>query len=346
MKFKGAINWYNCIWGLLIIVAVVTLLIGCSTTNSGLSWIQFWDSPEGEKFVSDVRPVAGNPDSHYLLDNYYQAKDRHNEAIKEFMKTLKIDPAYLKAYNGIGISYDRIGDFKTASNYYKKALSINPDIDYVLNNLGYSYIYQGRFNEAVDALAKAVSLNKENKRYRNNLGLAYAKSGRFEEALAQFKLVGDDAMAYYNMGRIYYEKDLFKEAKAHFIKALAINPSFMEARSWLEAAEAMAQIYQPVDKEAGEIKSADFGPPADINPEKEESGGLPAMAERIEEDVNRQAEKNARGSFHNVQIEISNGNGVHRMARRLGDYLENKRFERLDFLGELVIAAKDSILYI
>jgi Tfp pilus assembly protein PilF len=77
------------------------------------------------QFFSQVRPSQGNPDSHYLLGCYYQERGSHREAIEEFQKVLLIDPNYVKAYNGMGISYDLSKASSKATEVYQKALKIN-----------------------------------------------------------------------------------------------------------------------------------------------------------------------------------------------------------------------------
>jgi Tfp pilus assembly protein PilF len=200
----------------LIVTAVfLVLLTGCSTTQNMFGLLPFSDHSNMNSGLSNrdiagfgesIRPARGNPDSHYLLAKYYQERGRHREAIEELEKTISIDLAYVKAYNRLGISYDKLGHFPRAAAYYKNALALNPELDYVLNNLGYSYILQGKYDEAVKSLEKAVDLNNRNKQYHNNLGLAYTKTHKYEQAMAEFRLAGNRKAAQYNLNRVMYEK--------------------------------------------------------------------------------------------------------------------------------------------
>src|SRR5512137_1000743 len=87
------------------------LLTGCSSTTI-FSYLKFpgtsnpppvREAEPGEvaAFVSQVRQVKGNPDSHYLLAVHYQQRGMHRKALEEFTKTVRIDPLYAKAYNGM-----------------------------------------------------------------------------------------------------------------------------------------------------------------------------------------------------------------------------------------------------
>ena len=227
--------------------SLLVLMIGCSNIQNILGWPKSYDSREAEiyRLLSNVRPHQGNPDSHYLLACYYQEIGKHREALEEFKKVLFIDPNYVKAYNGMGVSYDLLGDFSNAIEFYKQALKINPGMDYVHNNLGYSYLLQGNFDEAITAFKNAIGLNNQNTRFHNNLGLAYGEKGQYDLALAEFKLASDEAEAHHNMAQIYFKKGLFDEAKNHYAIALKLNPSLTVVRTVQKATDALVKIFEP-----------------------------------------------------------------------------------------------------
>ena len=253
--------------GLLASVSLFFIL-SCTTMKGFFSWVNFLDSEDAnpgaqdiKKFFAHMRPIQGNPDSHYLLACYYQERGRHNEAIEEFNKVLLIDPGYVKAYNGMGVSHDLLGDFSKAIEFYKQALKINPDMDYVHNNLGYSYLLQGNLDEAITAFNRAIEINGHDKRFHNNLGLAYAEEGRFDLALVEFKVGEDEAKAHYNIAQIYFGKGLYKEAKNHYSKAIEINPSLTVIKTGLDAASALTRIFTPNDSKKDQEKWVIPDPP-------------------------------------------------------------------------------------
>ena len=284
------------IWLVLISALLLLYLAGCSTVKNMIGWVNPWNSDKTKaglaskditQFVSNVRSNGGNPDSHYLLACYYQERGNHREALKEFDKVLIIDPNYVKAYNGMGVSYDLLGDFSRAIESYKSALKLNPDLDYVQNNLGYSYLLQGNPDEAMTAFEKAIALNDRDGRFHNNLGLAYAEKGLFNLALTEFKKAGDEAMAYYNMAQICLKKGLYDEAKSHYAMALNLNPSFTVIQSGLDAAHVLASIFLPV---SGRSETGKFVIPDNPVIEKSEvekgltGGPSPILAAHAEKD--------------------------------------------------------------
>jgi len=305
-------------------------IIGCSTMKNGLAF-------KGSKiaqFFSKARPCRGNPDSHYLLACYYQERGRHKEAIEEFKKVLLIDPNYVKALNGLGVSYDFLRDFPKAIKSYEKALQVNLNLDYVQNNLGYSYLIQGNLDEAINAFRRAIALNDQDKRFHNNLGLAYAEKGEFDLALAEFKMGGEEAKAHYNIAQLYSKKGLYNEAETHYIKALNLNLSFTVIQTGLEAARTLARIFVPITIRP-EIKVSKIPDQLIIekseaeNPINEtESKDFWALDQLAIQGVNITSGQTMVteqiNPLKDVGIEISNGNGVNRMARRVGYRLKEK----------------------
>ena len=333
------------------------------------------------QFFSKVRPHPGNPDSHYLLACYYQERGRHKEAIEEFRKTALINPDHVKAYNGMGVSYDLLGDFQKAIESYKTALKLDPNLDYVHNNLGYSYLLQGKFHEAIVAFNQAISLNDSNRQTHNNLGLAYAETGQFDLAMLEFKKAGDEARAHYNMAQVYLKKGLYNEAKSHYANALTLNPSLTMVHTGLEAAHVLARIFLPIPVKT-EAKAWIIPDKGTVDKKESEKAAIedektPLMVQIVKEELNEpptyesHTNQEMRGpdqvmivamkevsspqtasdqsvtrelksqetpvpgqsmevkqqySLKEVGVEISNGNGVNRMARRVGNYLREKGF--------------------
>jgi len=240
-------------------VSMVTLLVffhmtisSCSMFNSNWANLKFWskgnqsamDEKDVNRFVAKIRIRPGNPESHYLLACYHQERGKHQEAISEFAKVLFIDSSHVKAWNGKGISHDRLGEYAMAEESYRTAISLDPKLDYVWNNLGYSYVLRGEYAEAVNAFRKALDLNEKEGRIRNNLAMAYAMTGDYETASREFEQAGgaDRSYPHLKMASVYYEKAMFRQAIDSYRSALALNPSSDAAKKGLEASEGLLQI--------------------------------------------------------------------------------------------------------
>ncbi len=318
---------------------------GCSTEVGSIRWGKLQRAggdSDLSQFFSSIRRAPGNPDSHYLLGSYYQERGQHREAIQEFKKVIAIEPAYVKAYNAIGVSYDLLGFFAQAIVAYEAGLSRNPTAAYLHNNIGYSYLLQGDLDKAVVSFEKAIALNGQDGRFHNNLGLAYGEKGQYDLALKEFKLAGDEGKAHFNMAQVYYKRGLFSKARKHYTAALTANPSSTIVRTALEAARALAAIFQPDNKkakiedfaaaEAFALKEDLGGEFEDVVPSKPEAVNVAeeildapspmTLTEAKSEEI--QVSIKEKNFPRNAAIEISNGNGVNGMAARVGNYLKEK----------------------
>ena len=276
---------------------------GCATMEKMFTWVPFLnfaekrDRPEAkevDQFLSRIKFYKGDPDSLYKQACYFQKRNKHRLAIENFKSILLADPNNVRAYNGMGVSYDLLGDLPRAIESYKAALEVNANLDYVQNNLGYTYLRLGKLDAAIAAFQKAIALNNQKGLYHNNLGLAYVKKGQLDQGFDEFMLAEDKARAHYNMAQVLYQNGSYGEAKTHFARASVLNPSISGVKIGLRAAELLANISQDKAK----------------NPEQKT-------------DIKQQS------LGKEIVVEISNGNGVYRMARRMRSYLRKMGIERI-----------------
>ena len=148
-----------------------------------------------DKFGSSIKIIDGEAESHYKMALYFQRRKKHKFAIEELKKAIQLNPLFTKAYNAMGVSYDKLGNYSQAVSCYRSALRLNPKLDYVHNNIGYSYLLKNELDEAIAAFQKAIELNDNSKRYCNNLGLAYVMNDQYDKAYEQFKIVEDETEA-------------------------------------------------------------------------------------------------------------------------------------------------------
>jgi len=276
--------------------SLLFLLTACSPLNKLKTWVPFRDdgekrygltNAEMDKFVSTIRSGQHDADYHYRLACFYQERRKHRFAIDEFTKTITIDPNHTQAYNGMGASYDLLGDFRRAAECYNAALEINPDLDYVHNNMGYSFLLQGDFDAAIDSFKKAVALDEKNERYHNNLGLAYGKKGQYELAFSEFKLAGGEAKARYKMARLFDQNVVSEGKKTYIAKGDDAKPSLAGASIASQKSEVIAELSKPEGIETLQSSTAMLLPDVDATSLKEEtdaklSAALPESGTEVE----------------------------------------------------------------
>jgi Tfp pilus assembly protein PilF len=299
------------------------------------------------KFLSSIKKVDGDTEAKYRMARYFQEKNKHKIAIEELKEIILIDPTFVKAYNALGVSYDQLWDFKNAIHSYKLAIKLDPNLCYVYNNLGFAYLLSGDYDPAIDAFLKAIALDEQNKRFRNNLGLAYAKKGKFELALEQFRLTGDESSANYKLGQILFKEGNYEIARMYDAKSFQtkasthVTPSVSSAG--VEKDSKAKIIRKSIRQESGLAQQQDQTAVkrinSNFNPKRFQSGlsGAPGISEnqmfskKNSKNVNKFSKKKEQLKKKDftveVEIEISNGNGVNGMASRLGNYLKQKGFK-------------------
>jgi tetratricopeptide (TPR) repeat protein len=401
-----------------IIAAFALISLGsCSTTNYQ-SYTKDTYPPlsasDIKNFASKLRPHRQDHESLYQQACYMQSINKHRRATQLLEEAILSDPASIRAYNALGVSYDHEGDFSKAIEAYKKALALDPNIAYVQNNLGYSYFLKGDLEAAITAFQAAVALDTANTKYHNNLGLAYAENGMPDHALAEFTKAGGKAQAHNNLGRIFFRMARYEEAQKHFSIASSLDARLNDAQKGAKASTALADIMRPDPKLAVEQPQTpymieidgsgkktlhykiDAASPSTLLAELSETPVVAATTDsqtviirtiqenessdllfnEVEAVLSKRAShkslaagykidekkthfgrahpddalngnhstvlngaktaqkvqkpsKDLRhpNSFNNIAIEVSNGNGVHRMARRVGEYLKSKGIE-------------------
>jgi Flp pilus assembly protein TadD len=324
------INKYNICRPIGTILSVIFLMIamaGCYSKEKFVGQVPLPDSPEkainisdkdAQNFVSSIRKIDGNKEADYQLALYLQRRNRHKNAIEVLKKVIQADPAYVKAYNAMGISFDYLGGYNQAIHFYKLALAINSNLDYVYNNLGYSYLLSGKYDLAIEAFHKAISLNNRNKRYHNNLGFAYTQKGQFDLAFEQFKHAGDEISANRKLAQHLYREGKYDLARKYNNKAIQLEAyADKTASAPSSRLEKFSETSSRVERKYAESKPAAVTADADQKSSEEEKG---SVSEYL-------SFSRSQKNYHVLaEIEVLNGNGIEGIARRVGNYLKKKGF--------------------
>lgn len=169
----------------------------------------------------------------------YENKD-YKQAIKQY---LSINPATEDSMLGVAASYQALGDYNSAIEYYKKAEQINPNNADTPYYIGYLYSEQQNWSLAENYLKKAVQKNpqseaKELLSYVTqngsvsilNEGIDLFDKNNYQTALLKFNEVlkkdVNNAYAYYYRGLIYDEQKQPKLAISDFLNVLKYSNEF------------------------------------------------------------------------------------------------------------------------
>ena len=86
------------------------------------------------------------------------------------------------AYNA-GLSYLHDSDYENAEKQFLYALDIDPEFVDAMDNLGVVYRRQGRYEDAEEIYLKSISMNENNEVPYTNLALVYQDMKRYQDAL-------------------------------------------------------------------------------------------------------------------------------------------------------------------
>lgn len=102
---------------------------------------------------------------------------RLNAGKSALLGAIKTCPDRWRAWNALGVAYDREGNWTASEAAYAKAAALAPQSALIANNRGYSLILQRRFDEATKILAEASRQTPQDSRIRLNLDIALVASG-------------------------------------------------------------------------------------------------------------------------------------------------------------------------
>lgn len=187
----------------IVIISTVIIISGLYSTGT-IKKNYIWQD-NYTLWMDTVKKPSDNYMAHYMLGITYVKGRRLDEAILEFMATLRLNPKYAEAHYSLGLAYFIQGNFDEASEEYMTALRLKPSYPQAHNNLGNVYYYQGRLDKAMMEYTAALKLNPN-----------YTE-------------------AHYNMGNVYMLKGLRDEALKEYKIALKIEPDFSQALKAIEA---------------------------------------------------------------------------------------------------------------
>lgn len=307
----------------------IPLMAGCAT-NQGSGGALLDIQP-----VYSVRHSSEKPEMLYQVGRYYQGQKRYEQALAAYDRALKADPAFAEARNGKGVIYARQGKYEQAIAEFKAALEYAPRAAHIHNNLGYAFYLQGQYENAAASMEQAVALDPSNRRTLNNLGLAYTQIGN--NALARQESTAGAELAVAPAPDGNPQVEVRAVAMEDFVTAVSQEPVAVPQEQSAAPVQAVAQkevvVPEPVQllvlpKDAnvsGRTESA-------AQPVQEavatpaggyEAANLPVepFATAMQDAANEgrsQAQKNGA-----LRIEISNGNGVTGMAKKVGGFLKD-----------------------
>jgi serine/threonine protein kinase/tetratricopeptide (TPR) repeat protein len=141
-----------------------------------------WDDAEKE-FLQSLALNPNYPTAHHWYSLHLRRLKRFDDALAEIKRAQDLDPLSAVINNNVAVVYRLRGDLNSAIEQSKKIIEHNPIYAGAHESLGLSYLKQQRYEEAISELQKAVELSGRAGGNLASLGLAYGLAGKRDQAL-------------------------------------------------------------------------------------------------------------------------------------------------------------------
>ncbi len=325
--------------------SIIPLLSSCASyqkTSDSEAW--------SIKPAFNVRHSTETPESFYQLGRYYQGQNRYEQALASYQKALAIDGTFAEARNGLGVIYAMQGRQQEALEQFRLAVQQAPNAAHIHNNLGYALYLSGSYAEAANALERAVVLEPSNQAAHTNLALALDKAGDRGKAV-QVMAQAAKPQSVENVPPVTQEAQQVQTGTPTPVPAPAIattaipSPALQQAlalpKDWgvitqaarkpvpqvesrIQAVQVEPNVYELRERAEVQVQVVSAARPhqqASVQPKERDR-----VAAQAAQPVSKVVK--AAPATRPYRIEVSNGNGVTGMARKVAGFLDGEGYSR------------------
>jgi len=200
-----------------------------------------WDWDAAERAIQ--RAIALNPDQpavHVVYANILHVQKRRDDAMKEALRAVELDPLSALAAYAVGVCHVFIRNYDEAIRFFKNAIELDPSFALSYPLLTFTFAANGQITEAVAEAEKFAS------KYPPHAGsfylrcYVYSAAGRQDDAVGMLTELKEFArtsyvspailgMSYYRIGEIETARKLLLEAleeRSNFF--MIINAPFLD----------------------------------------------------------------------------------------------------------------------
>ncbi|HID65839.1 MAG TPA: tetratricopeptide repeat protein [Aquificaceae bacterium] len=160
---------------------------------------------------------------------------------------------FWKVYYDLGTAAFYAKNYSEAIAHFHRALRVNSDEPRIWNSLGLAYMEVKEYKKAEESFKKALNVDSQFTEAKMNLGILYMRMKKYNLAIKYLEEAARDELfekkhiAFYHLAQAYKKLGNFRKYVKSLEKAVAYNPTYVEAQ--LE----LAKVYE----EAGDYKKAE-----------------------------------------------------------------------------------------
>jgi tetratricopeptide (TPR) repeat protein len=113
---------------------------------------------KGIKFEESAATTADAKERAKVAD---KAKKEYEKALKDFKSAADRNPDMYQAYNGLGFSYRKTGDYVKALEMYDRALKLKPGFPDAIEYRGEAYLALNRIDDAKKAYLEVLAADRK-----------------------------------------------------------------------------------------------------------------------------------------------------------------------------------------
>lgn len=159
-------------------------LLAEAHSSLGLINDALWKWEEAEKeFLRALELNPNYPTAHHWYSLHLRRVKRFDAALVEIKRAQELDPLSAVISNNVAVVYRLRGDLNSAMEQSRRVIELNPNYPGGHESLGLSYLKQQRYPEAIAELQNAAKSSGRAGGNLASLGLAYGLAGRRDQAL-------------------------------------------------------------------------------------------------------------------------------------------------------------------
>jgi len=186
-----------------------------------------------QMFASTEKDPPLTAQTYFAAGQLAESQGAYQQALGQYQEALKLQPNYEPALYRTAVVLTQTKQFPQAIAAWQRYISATNGAAIGYNNLAFCYELSGKTSEAEANYKQAIARDPKCVPARNNYGLMLARSGRVDEGLAQMQAVFKPAEAQYNIASALEQMGKKEQAREHYVKALQLDPNFVDAKKRL-----------------------------------------------------------------------------------------------------------------
>jgi Tfp pilus assembly protein PilF len=175
-----------------------------------------------------IKVTTGNYIAHDMLGAALEKAGHREEAMREHLESLRINPKNADAHNNLGVAYQHQGDLQAAVRELGEAIRLRPNHAEAYYNLGVALSDSGQLDKARESYLRALAIRPFHVNSHFNLGNLYFREGKLDQAAMEFQrtleIAPNSSDALNNLGVISDRLNQLDQSIGFYQRAMEVKP--------------------------------------------------------------------------------------------------------------------------